>query len=125
MRHLARRAVVILRIGEAVKALTAVESWIPRRLPGLHAPKERLKGTVDAQDDILQHLAMDCAVFGHGFLATRKRGLLLRVADGDTSHAVGFASFTKGGIVDMAAEQSIRVRSSIRACSRVGLSWYW
>ena len=93
-----------LRIGEAVVAVAAVKARIARRLALPDTAEERLKGAVYAQHHILQDLAVDLGIFGHGLLDAGQFGLLLIVADRDAAHPPGFPALAHGGIVDVTAE---------------------
>src|SRR5690242_6812524 len=84
------RAIGILGIGETVETVPSVKAGIARRLAILHPAEEGLKSMLNAQHHILQHLAMDFRVFRHRLFDAWQFGFLLVVADGDTTHAVGF-----------------------------------
>jgi hypothetical protein len=99
-----------LEAGEAVVATAALEAGIPRLLARLHAPEEGLDDPFHPQHDILQHLAMDPGVCGHGFLDARQLRLLLVVAHRDTAHAPGVPPFLKGRVVAVTTEQERAVK---------------
>jgi hypothetical protein len=48
-----------LAVGEAVVPAPAAKPGIPRGLTGFHAPKEAIKGMLEAVEHILEHLGMD------------------------------------------------------------------
>src|SRR6185437_12362054 len=61
---------VKLRIGKTFEPIASVEARVAWSPAILETTKEGLIGTVYTQYHILQYLAMDFAVFGHGLLDT-------------------------------------------------------
>jgi hypothetical protein len=61
---LQRGAVATLLIGEAVVVIRARKARLARRLTTRDAPEERLEGTVELGERVLQDLGMDVAVLG-------------------------------------------------------------
>jgi hypothetical protein len=89
-----------LRIGEGVVAVAALKARKARCATFSDAPKECLIGALHAQHDILQHLAMDLGILGQRLLDAGQLGLLLKVADVDSTHPPRFAALAKGGVID-------------------------
>ena len=85
-------------------AVAPLEARIARRLARLHAAKERLVGAVDAQHHVLQDLAVDLGILGHGLFDAGQFGLLLVVVHRDAAHPPRFPPLADGGVVDVAAE---------------------
>jgi len=81
-----------------------MKAGIARDFTRLDPAKKRLEGQVYPQHHILQHLAVDFTVLRHRLFDAGQLGFLVIVGDGDTTHAVGFAALTNGGIVDMTAQ---------------------
>jgi len=57
-------SVAKLLVGERVVAIRALEAWIARRLPFADTAEERLEGTIQPGEHVLQHLRVDALVFG-------------------------------------------------------------
>jgi hypothetical protein len=90
---------------KAVVAGAPVEAEKAERFPSRIRWKKRLERTVYPQHHILQYLAVDVAVFGHGRFDVGQSALLLMICDSDTTQAPGFAPFAHGGIVDMTTKR--------------------
>ncbi len=55
---LQRRAVAVLRVGDAIVSPIAFEAWIARLVARFHTTKEGLKGKINAHLNVLQHLGV-------------------------------------------------------------------
>src|SRR4029453_3739042 len=66
--------------------------------------EECLEGVVYAQDNVLQDLSIDFAIFGHRVLDAGQFSLLLVARDGDTALLPRLATLTNSGVVDMTTQ---------------------
>ncbi len=102
-----------LGIGEAVVAVAPVEAGIARLFTCAHAAEEGLKGMLNTQHDILQDLAVDLGIVGHGFFNAWQFGLLLVITHGDAAHPPGLAALANGRVVDVTAEHQRMVKQPL------------
>src|SRR5262249_25010309 len=90
-------------IGEAVVAVPALEARIAGVLARLHAAEERLKRFIQPVQRILQHLCVDVAVCGPGFLDSWQLRRLHGEAHGDAALFPGPFSLFQPSVVEFAA----------------------
>jgi hypothetical protein len=93
-----------LWIAEAVVTGAALETRIAWCGAVSDTLKERLKGAVDTEYDILQNLDVDLAVLGHGLFDAGQLGLLLVGGDRGVTPLSRFATLADGSVIDMATQ---------------------
>jgi len=127
-----------LRVGDAVVLAFAFDSWVSRRLTRFDAAKEGVKGQINADGDVLQHLGVDPAEFGVFLLPSRERGLLLEPGRRLAQHFVVVLAPVQEAVVDLSAGfqrlrqgRLLRLRriKAIPICELEGFShstsWAW
>ena len=92
-----------LFVGETCVAVGALEAGIAGLLTGLDAAKERLEGTVQTRQHILQDLRVDVLVLRPNVFDGGQFGTLMSAGDARVAFLPGVAAFLQRGIVEFAA----------------------